>query len=100
MDDNGGDWTELVSGAQAAQSGRVPGWDLADHDVALIDANSLAVTYQKGLMNICMALAINPHTGAVTVVGTEATNEVRFEPNVTGTFARVVMVTARIACRS
>ena len=97
MDDNGGDWTEFVSGSQAAQSGRVPGWGVADHDVAVIDPKTLAVNYQQGLMNVCMALAVNPATGAVTVVGTEATNEVRFEPNVSGVFTRVVLASAKIA---
>ena len=32
-------------------------------------------------------------TGMVTVVGTEATNEKRFEPNIKGTFVRVNMAT-------
>ena len=94
MDDNGGDWTAVVSGPQAAQSGRVPGWDVVDNDVVLIDADSLQVSYQERLMNICMALAVNPRTGEVTVVGTEATNEIRFEPVINGTFARVMLATA------
>lgn len=89
MDDNGGDWTDLVSGANASRSGRLPGWDLADNDVAIIDAASLALSYQRGLMNLCMALAVNPASGAVAVVGTDAKNELRFEPNVNGTFLRV-----------
>ncbi|MCZ6683252.1 MAG: YncE family protein, partial [Planctomycetota bacterium] len=89
MDDNGGDWTEFVSGAQADASGRLPGWDLVDHDVAIIDTASLSVTYATGLMNICMALAVNPGNDEVTVVGTEATNEIRFEPVLTGRFLRV-----------
>ncbi len=88
-DDNGSDWTSLVSGPQSGLSGRVAGWDLADHDVAIIDASTLGVSYQKGLMNACMALAVNPATGVVTVVGTDATNEIRFEPNVNGRFVRV-----------
>ena len=88
-DDTGADWTNLVSGAQSNLSGRVAGWDLADHDVAIIDANSLGITYKKGLMNACMALAVNPVTGVVTVIGTDATNETRFEPNLNGRFVRV-----------
>ncbi|MBL8861224.1 MAG: hypothetical protein JNK02_04350 [Planctomycetes bacterium] len=87
-DDNGGDWTSKVSGPNAADSGRVPGWDLADHDVAIVDTATNTVGYARGLMNICMALAIAPN-GDVTVVGTEATNEIRFEPVVNGTFVRV-----------
>ncbi len=89
MDDNGGDWTDLVTGPNAGLSGRLPGWDLVDHDVAVIDAATLAVGYATGLMNICMAIAVNPANGEVAVVGTEATNEVRFEPVLAGTFVRV-----------
>jgi hypothetical protein len=62
MDDNNGDWTSLVSGANAAQSGRPVGWDLVDHDVAVIDTATHGVTYVRHLMNICMALAVNPAT--------------------------------------
>ncbi len=89
MDDNAHDWTNLVSGPQAGLSGRPVGWDVYDHDVAIIDAATLAVTYADGLMNICMSLSVNPGTGRVTVVGTDATNEVRFEPVVNGKFLRV-----------
>ncbi|MEE8062624.1 MAG: beta-propeller fold lactonase family protein [Gemmatimonadales bacterium] len=89
MDDNGGDWTDLVSGTNAALSGRPVGWDLPDYDVAILDTASLNVSYATGVMNICMALAVNPATGKVTVVGTDATNEIRFEPNLNGRFLRV-----------
>ncbi len=89
MDDNGGDWTPLVSGGNAALSGRPIGWDLPDRDVAVINANSLAVGYARGLMNICMAMGVDPSTGDVTVVGTDGTNEIRFEPVLQGTFLRV-----------
>ncbi len=89
MDDNNHDWTALVSGAGAASSGRPVGWDLPDHDVAIIDTQTSGVTYASGLMNICMALAVNPATHQVTVVGTDATNEVRFEPVLEGRFLRV-----------
>jgi len=89
MDDNNGDWTEFISGTNATLTGRVPGWDLPDHDLAIIDTSTDRVTYATGLMNICMNLAVNPASGAVTVIGTDATNERRFEPNVRGTFIRV-----------
>ncbi|MBL8764803.1 MAG: hypothetical protein JNM07_11090 [Phycisphaerae bacterium] len=89
MDDNNGDWTAFVSGAQAASSGRPVGWDLADHDIAAIDANTLSVTYARSLMNICMSVGVNPATGAIALVGTDATNEIRFEPVLKGTFVRV-----------
>jgi hypothetical protein len=72
MDDNGGDWTELVSGANAGLSGRVPGWTLIDRDIAIIDTATLEVSYAERLMNIGMALAVNPGNGQVTMVGTEA----------------------------
>ncbi len=89
MDDNAGDWTDFVSGANAPLSGRPVGWDLLDHDLAVIDAGTLGVDYVGGLMNLCMAVAVNPATGDVTIVGTEALNEIRFEPNLNGRFLRV-----------
>lgn len=76
MDDNAHDWSPAVD------------WDQHDHDVAIINANSLATTYANGLMEHLMAIAIRPGTGEVTVVGTEAINEVRFEPVVNGIFVR------------
>lgn len=91
MDDNGRDWTSMVSGANAARSGRPQGWDVVDNDVAIIDAATRTVTYATSMMNLCMALSVNPATGRVSVVGTEATNEIRYEPNVNGTFVRVRM---------
>ncbi len=89
LDDNGGDWTAFVSGNSAPQSGRPVGWDLPDRDIAIIDVASLEVTYATGLMNIGMAIAVNPGTAEITLIGTEATNEVRFEPNLNGRFVRV-----------
>ncbi|MEK6675647.1 MAG: hypothetical protein AABZ47_08340 [Planctomycetota bacterium] len=89
MDDNAHDWTPVVSGANAANSGRPVGWDLVEHDVAMIHASSLVVRYASDVMNVCMALAYNAGTEQVTVVGTEATNEVRFEPVLGGRFLRV-----------
>lgn len=91
MDDNNHDWTGLVSGANASRSGRPVGWDLYDNDVAIINANTLAVSYAPSLMNICMALSVNPATGNVTVIGTDATNQIRFEPVLQGRFIRVEM---------
>ncbi|MFN0129935.1 MAG: YncE family protein [Verrucomicrobiales bacterium] len=89
FDDNNRNWTPLVNGALAAGSGRIPGWDVIDHDVAVIDTATLGVTYAGRMMNLCMALAVNPVSGRVSLVGTEATNEVRFEPNLNGRFLRV-----------
>ncbi|MBL9031251.1 MAG: beta-propeller fold lactonase family protein [Phycisphaerae bacterium] len=89
MDDNNRDWTAFVSGASATQSGRRVGWSLPDRDLAMINASNLGVTYATGLMNLCMAVGVNPATGNVAVVGTEALNHIRFEPNVNGRFLRV-----------
>ena len=94
MDDNGGDWAEFVSGTNSVFSGRPRGWDLLDHDVASIDAVTREVTYLTGLMNICMDVAVNPASGHVTVVGTDALNQVRFEPVLRGTFLRVNLALA------
>jgi len=88
MDDNSGDWTAFVSGTNAPLTDRVQGWDLADRDVAVIDTEDFSVTYATGLMNLCMGIAVNPASGEITVVGTDAINEVRFEPNLNGIFIR------------
>jgi YVTN family beta-propeller protein len=40
-------------------------------------------------MNICMGIGVNPASGQISVIGTDATNEVRFEPNVAGRFVHV-----------
>lgn len=93
LDDNEADWTPLISGPQAAESGRLPGWDLPDRDIAVINVSNLAVSYVSGLMNINMGMAVNPASGAISVVGTEATNEVRFEAKLTGTFVRAMLAT-------
>ncbi len=76
MDDNAHNWTSLVSGANASKSGRVVGWDVVDNDVPVINAQTMTVTYATQMMNLCMALGVNPATGRVTLVGTEATNEI------------------------
>ncbi|MGQ0628744.1 MAG: YncE family protein [Phycisphaerales bacterium] len=90
MDDNAHDWTPLVSGAQAARSGRPVGWTLTDHDCAVIDTTNDSVTYRDGLMTMGMAIGVNAVTGDIHMVGTEARNEVRFEPNIKSRFATVV----------
>jgi DNA-binding beta-propeller fold protein YncE len=87
LDDNNSDWTDLVSGANADLSGRPVGWDLFDYDLAMIDTATLAVDYVSGLMNTCSAVGVMPN-GTIAVVGLEATNEIRFEPVVNGTFVR------------
>ena len=44
LDDNNADWTDFISGEQAAVSGRLPGWELLDHDISVIDTQTHAVT--------------------------------------------------------
>jgi YVTN family beta-propeller protein len=90
MDDNSHNWTNFVSGASAAQSSRPVGWDLYDNDVAMINTATNAVSYVHGLMNLCMSVAVNPATGNIAVVGTDATNEIRFEPVLKGKFIKVL----------
>ncbi len=51
-------------------------------------------------MNLCMGAGVNPATGVVSVIGTDATNEVRFEPNVNGTFVRVKLALVNPATMS
>lgn len=77
-DENGRNWSQFVT------------WNLLDHDVAIIDANTLSVTYADGMLSTVMALGVRPD-GAVTAVGTDARNEIRFEPNLSGRFLRVQM---------
>lgn len=89
FDDNNGDWTEWVSGTNAARSNRIPGWDLPDRDVAVIDTSTYEIQYAHQLMNICMAMAVNPVTEEIAVVGSDGTNEKRFEPILNGVFLRV-----------
>ena len=94
FDDNGTDWTDWVSGSFAPVGLRPEGWDLLDRDVAVIDTAGLTVEWIEGLMTTDMALAVHPQSGAVTVVGTDADNLTRFEPNLAGRFIRVLFASA------
>lgn len=90
MDANGRNWTNLVSGG-LPNTGRIAGWDMPDRDVAMINANNpttAGVTYKQTLGNILMSMAVHP-SGEVYVIGTDATNEIRFEPNLRGKFLTV-----------
>lgn len=102
-DDNGADWTDWVSGAKASMSARLPGWDMIDNDIFSFSTSSGASSldgafgssgYVVNRMNICMAIGVNPVDGSVVMVGTDATNEVRFEPVVDGRFIRVLAAIA------
>lgn len=75
LDEGGADWSEIVT------------WDVHDHDLVTINVATLETSYVTGLMNINMALAVRPD-GAVTVVGTDARNEVGTEPAARGRFVR------------
>lgn len=89
MDDNGGNWTNMVSGGAGV---RGAGWDMPDRDIAVIDVanpTTAGVSYKNHLGNILMAMSVHPTTGDLYVVGTDATNEIRFEPNLNGKFLRV-----------
>ena len=89
MDDNGGDWSSYITGTNAAFTGRVPGWDMPDHDLAIINTTNFGISYARGLMNICMAVAVNPATGKISVVGTDALNNLRFQDDLESIFIRV-----------
>jgi DNA-binding beta-propeller fold protein YncE len=91
LDDNNADWTPLVSGTNAPFSGRVPGWDLLDRDIAVIDASTFQVSFVERLMNICMDLAVNPASGEIALVGSDGLNHVRFEPVLQSVFSRVLL---------
>ncbi len=97
LDDNLKDWSRFISGPPSSlpstPGNRVAGWDMPDRDVAIIDTNSNSVTYQTRLMNILMAIGVNPKSGAVSVVGTDATNQIRYEPVLQGAFIKVNMAT-------
>ncbi|MEM7010585.1 MAG: beta-propeller fold lactonase family protein [Verrucomicrobiota bacterium] len=89
LDDNNGDWTRLVAGDVSQYVGRRADWELVDNDVAIINTANHSVSYVERMMHLCMAIGVNPATGRVAVVGTDATNVTRFEPNLQGRFIRV-----------
>jgi hypothetical protein len=91
LDDNQGDWTEWIHGSNAPFTGRLQGWDMPDLDLAVVNTSNYSVSYVSGLMNICMAVGVNPASGRVAVVGTDAMNQIRFEPILNGIFVRVKM---------
>src|SRR5262249_51069871 len=60
-------------------------WDMLDHDVAVINSRTLDLSYISGLMNLDMHISTR-WDGMLLVIGTEATNHIRFEPNLRGHF--------------
>lgn len=77
MDGNNRNWSQFVS------------WDVHDHDIAVINANTLAITYTNGLMTTLTGLAVSP-AGTLLAIGMEARNELRFTANVNGVFIKSV----------
>jgi DNA-binding beta-propeller fold protein YncE len=88
-DDNNRDWTEYVSGTNAALSGRIRGWDMLDHDVLALNSGTYSVSYIDALMTMVLGIGIDPATGNLAIAGTDHLNQIRFEPKLNGTFARV-----------
>lgn len=74
-DDNGRDWSAFVT------------WNTADNDVAIVNANTLGVSYAQRMLTLVSALGV-ASDGRVAAIGTEARNEIRFEPNVKSIFVR------------
>jgi YVTN family beta-propeller protein len=66
-DDNNHLWDALVT------------WNLNENDIASIQVSNLAVSYAKNVLNVNMAITVNPATGRVTPVGSYGPNEHRFE---------------------
>jgi len=96
LDENGEDWSIFLNGSLARQgtnADRVAGWDLIDRDIAVVNTATNAVSYQGGPLNLVMALAVNPASNSVTAVGTDASNQIRYQPMLNGAFIQVLMGT-------
>jgi hypothetical protein len=89
-DDFTGDWTSFVCGANAALSGRLSGWDLTDKDIAIVDTTAGNRRHLRAPADEHLHGARGqPASGEITLVGTDATNEVRFEPSCRAASVRV-----------
>ncbi len=77
MDGNSRDWTPSIT------------WDVHDHDIAVIDAQTHAVSYVDGLMTIVSGIGAGAG-GQAIAVGIESRNHLRFEQNVNGVFVQCV----------
>lgn len=75
MDGNNRNWSSIIT------------WDVVDHDVAIINTATLAVTYADAMMTTVAGLAVRAD-GRVCVVGSEARNDLRFEQTLNGKFVR------------
>lgn len=74
-DDAGGSWDAEVS------------YQVLDHDVAAVDVATLGVEYFGDVGTAMFNVAVAP-TGEVVVTNQEASNEIRFEPNLKGRFVQ------------
>jgi DNA-binding beta-propeller fold protein YncE len=74
-DGNGRDWSTFVT------------WNIADNDIAIVNANTLSISYAQRLLTLVSGLGV-AGDGRVVAIGTEAKNEIRFEPNVKSIFVR------------
>ena len=77
LDGNNRNWTSFVT------------WDQHDNDIAVINAQTNAVSYVKGLMTIVAGIGTAPN-GDVVAIGMESRNELRFEQNVNSVFVKCV----------
>ena len=76
VDGNARDWTSLVT------------WDVHDHDIAVVNTATNAVSYVTGVMNIVAGLGTAPN-GDLLAVGLESrNNELHFEENINGVFIK------------
>lgn len=81
LDEQNGNWNAVVT------------WDLLDTDVVFIDvatAVPMLTASATGAGTLLYDLAVDP-SGDVWVAGTEANNEIYFEPKLTGEFADNVL---------
>ncbi len=82
---DGAKWTDE---AGRDWNGEVP-YRLLDHDVLRIRTSTLAVEgAYTGVGTTLFNLAVHPGTGRIYATNQEASNEIRFEPNVRGRFLR------------
>jgi len=88
-DDNAGDWTRHVTGDRAVRSGRRPGWDLLDHDLAVIDLNphldyltpTVAPALRVNSVGDPRAVVWSADGTTMWVAGMGSNNVVAFEPS-------------------
>lgn len=97
LDDTSADWSPWVSGEQAAESGRVPGWDLVDHDVLLAKTDNTDEWNGLG-GHLSTVMAIASSADRFALAGLQARNEIRFEPNLQGRFVEQKLVLGGAKC--